>query len=368
VATQDGAVQMSSVAIVIPAYNAKSTLGATISSVLNQTLADFELIVIDDGSSDTTYEIAQAFARQDGRVKAARQANRGLAEARNAGIRASSAPLVAAIDCDDIWHPTFLEKLSKPLLHDAGETLAAYANSRILDLRDQVIGNAPAYDQSGWVFNQLLLQNFIGNGSAMMFRRDAATQLGLYEPRLQYQYAAAGCEDWLLALKLSAHGKIAAVQEYLVGYRAVPGAMSQNTLRMRRSRRFALRFLFQELDAGKCKAAKWAMGIAHAKCFLHELRAMEMSAAFKDLVAALQLDPGGTLDLLFGVERVDWLLDKIRRSGKSEVYGKFGELDTRDGQWQLQNTRADTARRWDSETGRIAMLRTAGTTGFKGAA
>jgi glycosyltransferase involved in cell wall biosynthesis len=359
---------MSSVAVVIPAYNAEATLGATIASVLSQTLADFELIVIDDGSRDRTCQVAEAFARQDSRVKVARQANRGLAEARNAGISASSAPLVAAVDCDDIWHPTFLEKLSEPLLRDAGETVVAYANSRIIDLQDGVIWNAPAYQQSGWVFNQLLLQNFIGNGSAMMFRRDLATQLGLYEPRLQYQYGAAGCEDWLLALKLAAHGKFAAVHEYLVGYRAVPGALSQNTLRMRRSRRFALGLLFRELDAGKCKAAKWAMGIAHAKCFLHELRALEISAASRDLLAALQIDPAGTLGLLFGAERVDWLLDRIPWSGEPEVLGRFGALDTRDGQWEIQSTRADTARRWDMETGRIAILAGAGNTGIKGAA
>jgi hypothetical protein len=306
--------------------------------------------------------------RQDSRVKAVRHVNQGLAEARNAGIRASSASLVAAIDCDDVWHPTFLEKLATPLVHGDGETLVAYANSRILDLQDQVIANAPAYDHSGWVLNQLLLQNFIGNGSAMMFRRDAATQLGLYERRLQYQYGAAGCEDWLLALKLAAHGKIAAIQEYLVGYRAVPGAMSQNTLRMRRSRRFALELLFQELDAGKCTAAKWATGIAHAKCFLHELRALEISAAYRDLATALQLDPAGTLDLLFGAERVDWLMDKIRWAANAETYGKFSELDTREGQWQVQNRRADTASRWDSETGRIATLAVSGKGEIKGAA
>jgi glycosyltransferase involved in cell wall biosynthesis len=346
--------KMPSVAVVIPAYNAEATLEKTLNSVLTQTMDDFELVITDDGSKDATYEIATAFARRDTRLTVISQPNSGHADARNTGIRHSRAPLVAALDSDDIWHPTFLEKLSAALQEGGRETVLAYANSRIVDMEDQVIWNAPSFHQSGWVFNQLLLQNFIGNGSAMMFRRDVATRLGLYERQLQYRYGAVGCEDWLLALRLAAYGKVAAVHEYLVGYRAVPGAMSQNTLCMRRSHLFALEMVFSELESGGSKGAQWALGIAHAKCFLHEVRSLHFAAAFKDLAAALRLDFSGTVRLLFGSERLAWLLDKLPWREEPVQSGSFLEFDTRDGQWEEGSKRAQKARQWDIEAGRIA--------------
>jgi hypothetical protein len=230
----------------------------------------------------------------------------------------------------------------------------AYANSRIIDLQGQVLWNAPSYSRSGWVLNQLLIQNFIGNGSSMMFRRDLATQIGLYERRLQHQYGAAGCEDWLLAMRLAARGRVAVVHEYLIGYRAVPGSMSGNTLRMRRSRLFALEQLFREIAQHRCKAANWALGIAHAKCFLHELRSGEWLAALKNLGAALRLDLSGTFQLLFGSERLDWLLEKIPWHEQPEALGCFEALDTREGQWEDSSRRTATARRWDDQSGRLA--------------
>jgi glycosyltransferase involved in cell wall biosynthesis len=341
---------------VIPAYNAELTLASTLDSILSQSMSDFELVVTDDGSSDATSEIAQSYAGKDARLTVIRKPNSGLADARNSGIHNSVAPLIAAIDCDDVWHPTFLEKLSSTFQEGRGDTAVAYANSRIIDMQGQVLWNAPSFGRSGWVLNQLLIQNFIGNGSAMMFRRDLAIQVGLYDRRLQHQYGAAGCEDWLLAMRLAARGRVAVVHEYLIGYRSVPGSMSENTLRTRRSRLFALEQLFREIDRNSCKAANWALGIAHAKCFLHELRARQLRAAFSNLGEALRLDFSGTFQLLFGSERIDWLLEKIPWHEQPEALGRFDELDTREGQWEDASRRTKTARRWDDRSGRVAVL------------
>jgi hypothetical protein len=189
-----------------------------------------------------------------------------------------------------------------------------------------------------------------------MFRRDLATQVGLYDRRLQHQCGAAGCEDWLLAMRLAARGRVAVVHEYLIGYRSVPGSMSENTLRTRRSRLFALEQLFREIDRQSCKAANWALGIAHAKCFLHELRSRQWLAAFRNLGTALRLDFRGTLQLLFGAERIDWLLEKIPWHEQPQGLGHFDELDTREGQWEDLSRRTETARRWDDRSGRVVAL------------
>ena len=93
--------------VVVAAYNAARTLPATIRSVLAQTRSDFELIVVDDGSTDGTADAARD--AQDERVLYVPQQNLGPAAARNAGIAKATGTLVSFLDSDDLWHPTFLD-------------------------------------------------------------------------------------------------------------------------------------------------------------------------------------------------------------------------------------------------------------------
>jgi glycosyltransferase involved in cell wall biosynthesis len=92
----------------MPAYNAVHIREA-ISSVLEQTVSSFELLIVDDGSTDDTAEIAAGFAERDPRVQVVRQQNGGTAKARNTAIAVSRAPMFALIDSDDRWMPNFLE-------------------------------------------------------------------------------------------------------------------------------------------------------------------------------------------------------------------------------------------------------------------
>lgn len=98
------------VSIIMPAYNAASYIEKAIASVQAQTYTDWELIVVDDCSTDATAEIAGVFARQDERIRLIRnERNRGVAAARNAGLAASSGCYVAFLDSDDSWYPKKLE-------------------------------------------------------------------------------------------------------------------------------------------------------------------------------------------------------------------------------------------------------------------
>ena len=94
------------VSVIIPTYNRGWTLQAAMDSVLAQTYLDFELIVVDDGSSDDTAEILAAYGPE---VKRIRQANAGVSAARNTGIRAARGELVAFLDSDDRWLPDKLK-------------------------------------------------------------------------------------------------------------------------------------------------------------------------------------------------------------------------------------------------------------------
>lgn len=98
------------VSVIMPVFNAERTMRKSIESVLQQTMGKLELILIDDASRDGSASIIEGFARHDARVKAIRQpVNAGVAEARNAGIRAASGTHIALLDSDDWWHPRKLE-------------------------------------------------------------------------------------------------------------------------------------------------------------------------------------------------------------------------------------------------------------------
>jgi glycosyltransferase involved in cell wall biosynthesis len=101
---------MPTVSVLMPAYNAERYLTTAVESVLRQSLADFELLIVDDGSSDETVALAQSFAERDLRVRVLVQPNAGPGSARNLGFRTAAGRLFAFLDSDDEWDDTFLEE------------------------------------------------------------------------------------------------------------------------------------------------------------------------------------------------------------------------------------------------------------------
>ena len=99
---------MPGVSVIMPAYNVAAYIGEAIESVIAQTFTDWELIIIDDGSPDESGAIADSYAEGDARIRVVRQENGGLSAARNHGLRVARGELVALLDSDDLWHPSFL--------------------------------------------------------------------------------------------------------------------------------------------------------------------------------------------------------------------------------------------------------------------
>jgi glycosyltransferase involved in cell wall biosynthesis len=95
--------------VITPAYNASEFLPQTIASALSQTYRDFELLVVDDGSTDNTLEIAQRFTSTDSRIRVLRRSHAGPSAARNSAIAQARGEYLALLDSDDLWQPTFLE-------------------------------------------------------------------------------------------------------------------------------------------------------------------------------------------------------------------------------------------------------------------
>ncbi len=98
------------ISIIIPAYNADDYLANTVESVLNQTYPDFELLLIDDGSTDHTHEIVQSFQNRDNRIKYYYKPNGGVSSARNLGIEKAKGESFTFLDSDDTYEPAFWRK------------------------------------------------------------------------------------------------------------------------------------------------------------------------------------------------------------------------------------------------------------------
>ncbi len=116
--------------IIVPVYNVEAYLGACVDSILGQTFDDFEVILVDDGSTDGCPAMCDGYAERDGRVKVVHKANGGLSSARNVGMAVASAEIYSFIDSDDLVHPQMLEALMAPLSADPSIDVSMCAYER----------------------------------------------------------------------------------------------------------------------------------------------------------------------------------------------------------------------------------------------
>ena len=235
------------VTVIIPAYNAATFITETLRSVSAQTYRNLDIVVVDDGSTDDTAELVERHGREEPRLRLIRQANAGVATARNVGIEQSTSPLIAPMDSDDLWHPTRIEK-HVAALEQNPQCGYVYSPFRRVDEAGRILSSHPLFGFSGRVFFRQLIYNMIGNGSGMTIRREAALAVGCYDTRLD-KARIQGCEDWLFQSMLARDYEVAQVPEYLIGYRRSPGAMSNDTHRMWRSQIFACELLIQMTSA-----------------------------------------------------------------------------------------------------------------------
>lgn len=221
------------VSVVVPAFNAAKTIIRTLLSVDAQDYGNLEIIVVDDGSTDGTADIASSFP-SDRELRVFCQPNGGVASARNRGLREAKGDWVAFLDADDLWHSTKIFK-QVTAAHAAGpSTGLVYCFSRAIGADGRIFFSATTPARAGEVYAALILNNFLGNGSAPMIRKSALLAAGGFDESLKAR-GAQGCEDLDAYLKIARTHDFACVDEYLVGYRVSPDSMSSDGDRMMRS-------------------------------------------------------------------------------------------------------------------------------------
>ena len=219
-----------SVSLILPAYNAERYIGFTIESLLRQSHTDLEIIVVDDGSTDRTREIACGYAETDDRITILPQKNLGVATARNTGIEVAKGEFVGFIDADDIWHPTAVEKMLGRFEQGSPNLAVVYTWSTDIDGENRMTGGVHVSRATGHVYPLLLFHNFLGNASSTIIRKRSLEAIGGYRAEFDL-----GCEDLDLYLRLAARFDYDVVPEFLVAYRRTPGAMSSHVEKMERA-------------------------------------------------------------------------------------------------------------------------------------
>ena len=278
------------VSVVIPAYNAEKWLPLTLDSVCLQTHRRIEVIVIDDGSTDRTSDIAESYARDDSRIRVIRRKNAGVGAARNTGIREAKGKYIAPIDADDLWHPRKLE-LQVACMEEGGDEMGfVYCWSEKIDEQGRLIAASFPFENEGWVHHSLILRNFVGSGSIPLFRASALEETGLYLERGE-QGGVQGCEDWDLSLRLSEHYKVGLVRHTLAGYRQLAGCMSLDATGMSRSYECIMARARKRTPGVPASVFNWSAGNFYsylvAKCYLWG----DYRGCLRSIVRATAADP-----------------------------------------------------------------------------
>ena len=165
---------MKLVSVIVPTYNVEEYISRTINSILAQTYSNFELLIIDDESPDRSVEICQQF--KDSRLKIISQKNRGLAGARNTGIRNAKGEYLAFLDADDLWLPKKLENHVQHL--ESSPTVGiSFSRSAFIDINDRELGIYQMPKLKEITAEHLLCRNPIGNGSASVIRRETLNEI-----------------------------------------------------------------------------------------------------------------------------------------------------------------------------------------------
>lgn len=203
------------VSIITPSYNQGEYLSETLDSIIGQSYQDWECIIINDGSSDNTEEIALTYCKKDKRFKYIYQDNQGVSAARNNGISNSHGKYILPVDGDDIISPTYLEK-AVSILDNNEDVKVVYGDAKYFGAKTGL------FKLKTYRLSTLLNENCIFNSA--LYRRKDFDRIGGYDERM-----LSGWEDWEFWISLLKDGgKVYKLNDIVLFYRIK--AVSRNTL------------------------------------------------------------------------------------------------------------------------------------------
>lgn len=207
------------VSVIIPTHNRSAIISQTIDSVLAQSFTDFEIIVVDDGSTDNTASVLQEQYAQ--KLTYIRIENSGLPAARNTGIKAARGTYVAFIDDDDLWLPDKLQR-QMTLMQNNPSLGLVYCGCYKIGADGAVLSETrPAH--RGALLEYLLRSNcIVGSASAVLVTHEVFSRAGYFDETLK------ACEDWDMWIRIARYYQIDFIDEPLVRLRIDPHSMQHN--------------------------------------------------------------------------------------------------------------------------------------------
>ena len=273
------------VSVVVPAYNAVSTIGQTLDSVFSQTFRDFEVVVVDDGSTDGTRGVIAGYGE---RIRVLTKVNEAKpAATRNLGVRAARGELVAFLDADDWWREDKLER-QVAVFDGRPDVGLVYTADATVDAAGKLLSVNPCPAEArGRIYELLTVRNAMV-GSSVMARREAIARAGGFDENLT------SIENWDLWIRISRDWAIEYVDEPLTLYRVHAGNRSSN-VGLRRQNVFRVLAKYHDpLDPSPSARRRRVDAYFHAyfnvlgKAYFSQ---HEMGAARRVLLRALWLKP-----------------------------------------------------------------------------
>jgi len=282
------------VSVIMPVFNVEEYVAQAITSVLDQSFKNFELLIIDDGSTDSSIDICRVF--EDRRIRIFKQKNRGLAGARNSGIRNAKGRYLAFLDSDDLWHP---RKLANHVAHlnACSKIGVSYAASELINENGASIGIIQSPKIAEVNTEDIFLRNPIGNGSAPVIRKQVFAEIKFQGPNGYSEWfdetfrQSEDIECWI-RIALTTNWNFGGINDVLTYYRVNKGGLSANIVKQyeswervaakvkhldlefyekwyRLSRSFQLRYLARR--AARMRDGKTALALA-ARAIFGEFR------------------------------------------------------------------------------------------------
>jgi glycosyltransferase involved in cell wall biosynthesis len=279
------------ISVIIPTYNSSGTIGETLNSVFSQTFKDFEVILINDGSTDDLNLVLQHF--QDVRLKVFHYPNGGLAIARNRGIKQANGKYLAFLDADDLWHEDKLKTHVEALefaRKSNSKVAVAYSWSYFLDHETQQCFDDAAVAFQGNVLRELLQSNFITSGSNILVSREAVLSTGFFNQSCE------GAADWDYWLRLAQRWEYILIPERQVFYRQTRTSMSSHVPKMEQEQIHVLDTIFPSLPSNLQSIKPIALSNIYfysAQLYSRQMPSPEITAQLrKKLFQAIVAHPG----------------------------------------------------------------------------
>ncbi|MBF2009539.1 MAG: glycosyltransferase [Chlorogloeopsis fritschii C42_A2020_084] len=229
---------MPTVSVVMTVYNGEKTIVETISSVLKQTFSDFEIIVVNNGSTDNTLEVLKNI--QDQRLKVFSYEHVDLPTSLNRCFSHATGEFLAFLDADDLWTSDKLE-LQVQALQKNPKAGIAYSWTNFIDEQGQLLGKGEPIYFKGNVLANLLVCNFIASGSNALIRKKAIESGEYFDPE------CGSCTDWDYWLRIASKWEFVLVPKYQVFYRQSSHSTSSKIEQMEKACVFVVEKAFKTL-------------------------------------------------------------------------------------------------------------------------